>query len=153
MTALKIISLVKKYGGVVLVTAFAVASLIYLTPLKWLNVIEPKMNDIDSTIFHEKFQKDPESYLFIDVRSEDKYAEGHAEGSVNIHLPLFYDAHNTLPKRGKKIVLICGGGRASGVAYMYLQHFGFFNIQRIEGGIEAWQAAGLPVVKGKTSGQ
>lgn len=41
-------------------------------------------------------------------------------------------------------MLICSGGRASGVAYSYLQHFGFSNIARIEGGIEQWALNELP---------
>jgi len=46
-------------------------------------------------------------------------------------------------------VLICSGGRASGVAYGYLEHYGFLNLRRINGGIENWLAEGLPVVSSR----
>ena len=48
--------------------------------------------------------------------------------------------------KDKEIVLICTGGRASGVGYSYLEHYGFSNIARIEGGINAWADARLPVI-------
>ncbi|TAJ16025.1 MAG: rhodanese-like domain-containing protein, partial [Dehalococcoidia bacterium] len=62
-------------------------------------------------------------------------------------LHTLYQERFALPRNesGKTIVLICSGGSASGVGYGYLQHYGFRNILRVEGGIENWQAKGLPV--------
>lgn len=128
-------------GGAVIVSLA-----IYLTPLKHLNLIGPKIKDIPSAEFHRNFKAHPEKYDFIDVRPQAVYAEGHAEGSRNIPLHQMYFQHSFLPKHGKTIVLICSGGIASGVAYGYLEHYGFLNLRRIEDGIEAWRAAGLPVV-------
>jgi rhodanese-related sulfurtransferase len=121
--------------------------------LKHLNLIEPNIKDISSAIFHEDFKVHPERYDFIDVRPQTVYAEGHAEGSRNIPLHQMYFQRKFLPKRGKTIVLICSGGIASGVAYGYLEHYGFLNLRRIEGGIEAWRAAGLPVAVSPPSPQ
>jgi phage shock protein E len=137
--------LIKKilpYLATVLVTVLA----IYLTPLKWINIIEPTIKDVDPATFYNNYKNNKDNYLFIDVRSESSYKRVHAEGSINIPLYKMYDARHSLPKSGKEIVLICSGGRASGVAYGYLQHYGFFNIQRVTGGIENWIAQGLPVV-------
>ncbi|HWO07134.1 MAG TPA: rhodanese-like domain-containing protein [Candidatus Paceibacterota bacterium] len=127
--------------GAVVVTALA----IYLTPLKWITLVEPTIWDIDPHEFQADFAANPDEYIFIDVRPEAPYKAIHAAGSINMPLHTLYDMRHALPKRGKTIVLICSGGRASGVAYHYLQHFGFFNIRRIEGGIENWVLAGLPV--------
>ncbi|TSC61485.1 MAG: Rhodanese-related sulfurtransferase [Parcubacteria group bacterium Gr01-1014_48] len=118
--------------------------LIYLTPLKWLNLVEPKVEDVLSQLFYQELQKNPEKILFIDVRPSDVYEKEHVTGSINMPLHTLYDERYNLPKSGKKIVLICGGGRASGVGYGYLEHYGFHNLQRIAGGIEAWKEAGLP---------
>lgn len=126
-------------------TALLTAACIYLTPLKWVTVLEPHINDIDPTTFNEDFTMHPEKYVFIDVRPEAMYNTAHAKGSINMPLHTLYDTRHTLPKKGKTIVLICSGGRASGVGYHYLQHFGFFNINRIEGGIEKWIVDGLPI--------
>lgn len=128
-------------GIAVLVTIFA----IYLTPLKNLNLIEPRIDDISPQTFYDAYTQNPDKYVFIDVRPESAYNNLHAVGSINVPLHLLYDERHVLPKRGKTIVLICSGGRASGVGYSYLEHYGFLNLKRIEGGIENWQLQGLPV--------
>ncbi len=130
----------------IFLTMIVVAGTIYLTPLKHLNLIEPTINDVPPEEFYAKFKENPDDYIFIDVRPVQVYAEQHAEGSINIPLHEFFDQRKIFPKSGKEIVLICSGGRASGVGYSYLEHFGFFNISRIEGGVEAWYEAKLPVV-------
>ncbi len=137
------ILIVRKISPYVL-TALLVAASIYLTPLKWVNVIEPTIKDIEPVVFYNEFQKNPDTFLFIDVRSEEVYNNIHAKGSVNIPLHMLYDERKVLPRNGKTIVLICSRNRAAGVAYSYLQHYGFTNIRRVEGGIEKWIASGLP---------
>ncbi len=130
------------------ITGALIASItIYLTPLKWLDIKEPTIRDVLPTLFYEEHKKNPNDFLFIDVRPPDVYAKKHAEGSINIPLHLLYDERHNLPRRGKEIVLICSGGRASGVAYSYLEHYGFLNLRRIRNGVEAWEAAGLPIVE------
>lgn len=120
---------------------------IYLTPVKNLNLIEPKVHNVEPKIAYEEMLKNKDKYMFIDVRSESEYNTMHAEGSINIPLHMMFDAKYTLPKHDKEIVLICAKGRASGVAYGYLEHHGFLNLQRIEGGVSHWEEEGLPVVR------
>ncbi len=127
-----------------LISVVVTAGVIYLTPLKWVTVIEPTIKDIDPQEFYSEFSVNPEKFIFIDVRSESAYQKLHAKGSLNLPLHTLYDQRHILPKEGKEIVLICSGGRASGVGYSYLQHYGFFNIHRIEGGIEGWASLNLP---------
>lgn len=131
--------------SLVLIGAAIAIALIYLTPLKHLNIIEPTITDIDPRVFYDQYVKDPESYVFIDVRPNRMYRKVHAKGSINIELHQMYNERHNLPKTGKTIILICSGGLASGVAYGYLEHYGFLNIARIAGGIEEWQLEGLPV--------
>lgn len=116
----------------------AVMSLIYLTPLKHLNFIEPTFDDITPTQFHAEYTKNPDAYIFIDVRDIFSYNTLHAVGAISMPLHTLYDQRRVLPRHGKTIVLICTGGRASGVGFMYLQHYGFYNILRVKGGIEEW---------------
>lgn len=120
-----------------------------LTPLKNIAILTPTINDIDPVAFQAEYAENPDNYIFIDVRSPSAYNTLHAEGSISMPLHTLYDEHWNLPKTDKKIVLICSGGRAAGVGYHYLEHHGFFNIERIQGGIEGWQAAGLPVAGDK----
>ncbi|MBI3420881.1 MAG: rhodanese-like domain-containing protein [Candidatus Sungbacteria bacterium] len=130
------------------VPAFFLGILIaLLTPLRNVALIEPSIDDIDPQQFYAEFTAHPEKFSFIDVRPKETYEAVHAIGSVSMPLHTLYDEWRRLPGNvsGKTIVLICGGGRASGVGYHYLEHHGFLNLKRIAGGIEAWQLAGLPV--------
>lgn len=123
-------------------------ALFYLTPaIRYASIVEPQVKDIKSEDFYAEYMKDPNRYIFLDVRSADAYNQFHATGSKLQPLHTFYTERYNLPKndRNKEIVLICSGGVASGVAYSYLEHYGFRNIVRIQGGIEEWQAAGLPI--------
>ncbi len=130
---------------IILVTIVITILVVYLTPLKWLNLKEPTISDVLPTLFNDAYKQNTDKYIFIDVRPTEVYNASHAKGSINIPLHLLYDERKNLPKSGKKISLICSGGRASGVAYSYLEHFGFSNLTRISGGVEAWEKAGLPM--------
>jgi len=130
----------------VVVSALITAGLFYFTPLKHIALIEPKMDDISAVDFYALYTQNPDEYLFIDVRSVEEFNAAHAEGSVNMPLHTLFDQRKNLPKSGKEIVLICSGGRASGVGYGYLEHYGFLNLKRIKGGIQEWRATDLPVV-------
>lgn len=118
--------------------------------IRYTDVLEPRVSDIDPGIIAPLIAENPDKYLFIDVRPPEMYAKLHAEGSINIPIHLFYDKRkDEFPKNtDKTIVLICSGGRLSGVAYSYLQHYGFRNIVRVGGGIENWQAQGYKTVLG-----
>ena len=123
----------------------ATVLLIYLTPLKNLNLVEPRMNNVDPKAFYNAYTKNPDAYVFIDVRPSSEFNKIHAPGSINLPLHTLYDGKYVLPKHGKTLVLTCSGNRASSVGYGYLEHYGFLNLERIEGGIENWQTEGLPV--------
>ena len=49
--------------------------------------------------------------------------------------------------KSKPVLLYCRSGHRSGNALKILQGKGFANAKHIEGGIIAWQAAGLPVTR------
>jgi rhodanese-related sulfurtransferase len=44
---------------------------------------------------------------------------------------------------------VCRSGNASGDAASKLKKAGFEQVNVLDGGINAWQAAGLPLVKGR----
>lgn len=132
----------------VLITFTVSLFLFYAVPaIRYSDIVEPLIKDVDPQTVYDEIVKNPEGYVFLDVRPGDVYEKLHAVYSKSQPLHTLYVERHTLPKNvnGKTIVLICSGGLASGVGYGYLEHFGFRNIVRIEGGIESWKAAGLPV--------
>jgi rhodanese-related sulfurtransferase len=86
----------------------------------------------------------------IDVRTPVEHREVHAEGVTLLPLDqLHVDRIRELATDGTSVYLFCrSGGRAS-KAQAQLTAAGLTNCIVVEGGTDAWAAAGLPVVRGK----
>ncbi|PJD93068.1 MAG: sulfurtransferase [Legionella sp.] len=84
--------------------------------------------------------------VVIDVRSAELYKKGHIIGAIRAT-----EADFKLPKmqkyKEKPIVLVCARGIESQTFVQKLRTLGFTQPMVLAGGIEAWQAAQLPVVK------
>ena len=105
-----------------------------------------KFPTVDVEVFAEDIKK-PDVYL-IDVRTPDEYATGHIEGAHNIDVnndDFMEVAAKTLPK-DKKIAVYCGTGKRSAKASGELASAGY-EIINLDGGLNAWTAAGKPIVK------
>lgn len=121
--------------------------LFYLTPLKHLNIIEPIPKKIKPVAFYEAFNKNPDKYLLIDIRSEEFRAQEYPEWSVYIPLNTLAGEINALP-RDKSIVIFCESNFSATAAYHVLQNNGFLDLQIIDGGRTMWKQAGLPLIQG-----
>ena len=65
---------------------------------------------------------------------------------MDYYAPAFKDKLSKLDKSAKYLIY-CRSGKRSAAALKMMQDLGFSDIHDIAGGITAWQAAGLPVVK------
>ena len=106
---------------------------------------------------HHRVQVDPNT-LVVDVRdSSDARAGGSIPGALNISYgDLLFAADHQVPEnwsdpRGnafrdhsRPIITQWVVGPLSAIAARTLKDMGFTNVSYIEGGIEAWKAAGLP---------
>ncbi|MBK8304634.1 MAG: rhodanese-like domain-containing protein [Chloracidobacterium sp.] len=81
---------------------------------------------------------------FIDVRTAEEYAGGHAARAVNVPLDTISSKLDTLEKN-EPVYLICQTGNRSKKAAAILKESGFNNVLNVTGGTVAWQAAGLPM--------
>lgn len=87
-----------------------------------------------------------EGAAVIDVRTPSEFAGEHIPGAQNINIndPLFAEKVKALGKDSRYVVNCQMGGRSSrAVSLMY--ELGFKNAKNLEGGINAWKSAGLPV--------
>jgi rhodanese-related sulfurtransferase len=85
--------------------------------------------------------------VLIDVREQDEWNAAHVEGATLIPLSEFAARHAEMPK-DKDIVLMCAGGVRSARAAEFAAPQGY-TVANLEGGINAWAAAGLPVKTGQ----
>jgi rhodanese-related sulfurtransferase len=89
---------------------------------------------------------DSPGFVIIDVRRPDEFAGGHIAGAININSATFSERLADLEPEGTYIIYCQGGARSAGVREM-MREAGFREVYEIEGGINAWTTAGLPVVK------
>lgn len=85
---------------------------------------------------------------FIDVRTPEEYAAGHAARTRNIPLDTI-EQNLDLMRRDEPVYLICRSGSRSAKAARKLAEAGFSKVYTVEGGTDAWQAAGLPMAAEK----
>jgi len=83
--------------------------------------------------------------LLVDVREPNEYASERIHGALLYPLSTF-DA-GALPTDGRRLVLHCGSGKRSLTAAHKLQTAGHGHLTHLAGGIQAWKAAGLPVIR------
>ena len=91
-----------------------------------------------------------EADLLIDVREYDEFASGHLQGAVHMSrgmLEFKMSANPELAARDLKIILYCKTSGRAALAALQLKEMGYQNVRSIVGGIDAWVAAGKPVVK------
>jgi rhodanese-related sulfurtransferase len=87
----------------------------------------------------------------IDVRTPAEYASLHVVGARSIPLDMLDPCSVMSARNGstdKPLYVICKSGGRAAKACEKFQAAGFANIFSIEGGTEAWERAGLPVVRG-----
>lgn len=84
--------------------------------------------------------------VLIDVREPAEYAAERIHGALNFPLSTFDP--DALPAGGARaVVLQCGSGKRSAMALDRCRQAGLALAGHLAGGIGAWRAAGLPVVR------
>lgn len=88
------------------------------------------------------------STAVIDVRSADEFAAGHLRDAKNMPLADLANRIKELDKnKVKTVILVCQSGARADKAARQLKSAGFEDIYTLEGGVNAWSAAGLPLSK------
>jgi hydroxyacylglutathione hydrolase len=84
--------------------------------------------------------------VVIDVRGADEWDAGRIAGARHIMAGELAARIDEVPSEGE-VVLICGSGYRSTVAASVLERAGRSNVSSVTGGMTAWKAAALPVVR------
>ena len=86
--------------------------------------------------------------MIIDLRTDEEYAGGYIEGAVHINVTDLFASLGQLPAdKAAPIVLTCASGHRGGIGLVALNMIGYTNVRNLGGGMGAWAAAELPVVK------
>jgi len=79
----------------------------------------------------------------VDCREQNEWDAGRVEGAIHIPLNTLMSGTGPTLDPSKPVAAICRSGNRSELATMMLQARGF-EAHNIEGGMEAWESAGLP---------
>lgn len=89
-----------------------------------------------------------QSFLLLDVRSAEEYADGHVPGAVNMSHSTVADNLHKLDKFKNELVIVyCRSGRRAGFAENILKNAGFTNVRHLSGDFNAWQANNQEIAK------
>jgi len=104
---------------------------------------------IDVTAARELIAANPD-VLLVDVRTPGEFAGVHIPGAVNLPLDQV-EAHleRIVKDAGGRMILICRSGARAERCRRTLQTAGVHDALVLEGGMNAWIAAGGPVVRGR----
>jgi glyoxylase-like metal-dependent hydrolase (beta-lactamase superfamily II)/rhodanese-related sulfurtransferase len=89
-----------------------------------------------------------EGAAFIDVREPDEVAAGKIEGALEIPLGDLAARAAELPDDGRPVVVYCSHGERAASGVSILERAGLRDVGNLDGGFEAWRAAGQPLATG-----
>lgn len=93
--------------------------------------------------------------VFVDVRNDDEYAQGHIQGAKHVTLQQIKAGETKSLEKYKDvpIVVVCNHGNSAKQAAGALEKAGFSQASVLQGGMFAWKNASFPVVKSKAAGK
>lgn len=84
--------------------------------------------------------------MVLDVRTPAEWRTGHIEGARHIELANLLRSLPEIP-RDTPLAAICGSGYRASIAASLLRRAGYSDVANIQGGMQAWREAKLPVIK------
>jgi rhodanese-related sulfurtransferase len=91
-----------------------------------------------------------ENALLIDVSSAQDFEKGHVPGAKHVAMGQFDPENKDLIKvRELPVALVCKTGQTSAQAAQRLKKAGFTKVFWLEGGLNAWNEAQMPLAKGR----
>jgi len=92
--------------------------------------------------------------VLLDVRSQAEFDSGHILDAKHVPQDQLAGSVETLKKHKDKVVIACcESGMRSGAAARVLQAQGFTKVVNLKGGLQAWRAENLPLVKPGAKGK
>ncbi|MCY4130679.1 MAG: rhodanese-like domain-containing protein [Gammaproteobacteria bacterium] len=91
-----------------------------------------------------------EKAVVLDVRDTGEFSAGHITDAINIPHSSLQTRMKELEKfKERPIVIVCKMGQHAGSMGTMLKKAGFRNVSRLRGGLSAWQAENMPLIKGR----
>jgi len=84
--------------------------------------------------------------VVVDTRSEFEFRRGHIPGAINAPVrKILLNRAALPPDKKREMVVHCEHGQRGAIARFLLGVYGYRNTTALEGDLEDWKKAGLPV--------
>lgn len=103
---------------------------------------------LEPQAFSDKINAQKGEYVILDVRTDEEVAQGMIKGAQQLD----FNGENFEEKLGEMdkdvaYFVYCAGGGRSGNAVSQMSEMGFMTVYDLDGGINAWIAAGFKLKK------
>ncbi|MFP5342726.1 MAG: rhodanese-like domain-containing protein [Candidatus Limnocylindria bacterium] len=102
---------------------------------------------IDVREADRRLREDTARPILLDVREADEFRAVRAPGAALVPTSVFAARVGELPT-DRPLLVVCHLGSRSAAVTGFLLRSGFSDVVNVAGGMDAWQAAGLPVRSG-----
>ncbi|WP_322103664.1 rhodanese-like domain-containing protein [Paraburkholderia sp. J41] len=86
--------------------------------------------------------------VVVDLRSAEEFAKGHLPSARHVAFgELAAKAGQLAKNKSNPVLLVCQTGQQSHKALRLVKEAGYAEVHVLDGGVDAWQKAGMPVVK------
>jgi rhodanese-related sulfurtransferase len=123
-----------------LVSAFILLFLLVIINEYWSQHSGPKKLSTTTAVF----EMNHHGALIIDIRAKTAFQQAHILGAISIPSD---DPEKFKRYQSSPLILVCDRGVQSTTLANKLIKLGFAKVMLLEGGIQAWLAANLPLVK------
>jgi len=90
--------------------------------------------------------------VVLDIRTPEAYALGHIpQARFQAATDLAAKAPQVAKNKATPVILVCQNGQQSTKAQSILKEAGYAEVYSLEGGLDGWAKAGMPVVSDKSS--
>lgn len=112
---------------------------------EFLAVVNDAKSRVREVSVEETLERLKESACLIDVREDNEFETGHADGVKHMGRGIIErDIVNEFTDKDSELILYCGGGFRSALAADMLQKMGYTNVWSMAGGWKAWKDGGAP---------
>ncbi len=112
---------------------------------EFLEIAEDARSRVREVSVEETLKRIENGANLIDVREDNEWNDGHAEGAVHLGRGIIErDIVGKFPDKNAELILYCGGGYRSALAADNLQKMGYTNVLSMAGGWTAWKEADAP---------
>ena len=125
----------------VLVTLFVVLSSLVMS-----GSLNSKLSGINPVGVTKAIQMvNQQKGLFLDIREASEFTKEHIAESMNMPLSTLAEEVSKLKDLSQPIILVCASGQRTSSAAKQLRSKGFSDIYALQGGLNTWKEAKLPL--------